>query len=368
MLFGIALLYALRIPLHLHASGAHELSLLRADIIAGLLFGGLGAVVLFTGRPDAGGVISKRSRGLSISLQGLFLIGIAISFNFRNLALFLGTETATATVTAVDHAAPLASGKTFYHLIYEYRDKSGVAHSGFDTVASTTPIRVSRPVQIIYAMYLPGISKVSSTVGVYGVFMLCLGLLYEIWGLYLMTRPVEQAALLANAIDDFSAVETTLHFPQAFTWFGWVIAVGGPVIVGILALKNPPSGSDWLIVCSVMVLPILLGAFVVRLTTAVRLQISPVGIRSQGLGGKEMFLAWGEIEKVRWGTNRRGISGFIFSAMDGRQIAVSAYLSGLATLVTAVRAHLEPSVYEAARPGIVFVEKMDQIRKKQAGL
>jgi hypothetical protein len=193
ILIGLALLFAFRIPGHLASSDPHQQSLAHADYFFVFVLGASGLVLLFSPNlKPAGTSQRKKIRPLSIALQGIFLILFCFIFSFRNNVLFAGKIIVPGRVAAVDQPATRPSGKTAYHVTYEYTDIAGINRIGYDTAYSSMPILPGSAIEVAYSPYRPTISRLASRFNSVGIYVIFMGLLYVVWALFLFARQRKQ--------------------------------------------------------------------------------------------------------------------------------------------------------------------------------
>lgn len=189
VLLGFALLFVFRIPNHLHSPDLHQQSLAHVDYFLIFVLGGCGLLLLFSRGPTPGGVRKRKQIKPSVlAVQGLGLIVFICVVSFRNIVLYAGKTVVTGQVVAVDQPATRPSGKTTYHLSYQYTDMSGVTRNASDVALSSTPLILKSPIEVAYSSYWPSISRVSSRVSNLSVYLIFIGVFYEFWALFLFVR------------------------------------------------------------------------------------------------------------------------------------------------------------------------------------
>ena len=122
------------------------------------------------------------------------------------------------------------------------------------------------------------------------------------------------------------------------------------LLAAILWLDPPsrwePPWSEWILVAIFGSFALVAAAGLLE-TLTLRVEVSPRGVQIDSPWSGVRTLAWNEIVEVGYSP---AMMWFTLRGRDGTRIRVSRLLRGIPDLARALRAHLEPRVFEAATP------------------
>ena len=139
-----------------------------------------------------------------------------------------------------------------------------------------------------------------------------------------------------------------LRYNALFRWFTYLAAIGIPVGLTALLYFQPPRGIErWYVLgldltIAALTLPLVWEA------SRFYLFANPDGLESRSAWRGSRFLAWDDIQEVRYSTMN---SWFVFRATNGDKIRVSGFVAGLKSLLALVEQRLSAATLKKARTG-----------------